>query len=223
MRMRKQAYRDDVQVRRRVPAARMEVRFPAAGEAAVRHVNSRGTGRPPAADRLDMALGLVAWGIHRTDPGGVRAVVDRVRRLATAIADPVDIPRDAIPVRTPRGPVNMEIVPWDAAAGPAPVVVELSRAPVGPVPVVRGSPPAAAVVLAGLCALLWAAGRGDAPTRLSIALALEGIITWYREADRLTPPRDAVRAARAHAADRLTAAGHALPPCLDDGDGRPAT
>ena len=47
-----------------------------------------------------------------------------------------------------------------------------------------------------------------------IQLAMEGLLAWYREAHRMTPPRQAVESARTHAIDRLTAAGRATPPAL---------
>lgn len=200
-------------MRRHGASARMEVEFPSPGTAAVQVVApGDGTGRDPAADRLDLMLGLLAWGIHRTDEAQVRGVADDIRAVATGIAD---APTGAI---APGG-LDVQLVRWSGVPGVARVAIELTTSVVGPVPVLRASPAPARVVLAGLCAALWEAHDSDAGGRLVIALALEGITAWYRDAHRLTPPRDAVRAARAHAADRLRAAGHVPPPCLDDGPG----
>ena len=68
-----------------------------------------------------------------------------------------------------------------------------------------------------LAAGTWAAGEEDPHGRLALALAMEGLLAWYREAHRMTPPRQAVESARTHAIDRLTAAGRAIPPALAGG------
>jgi hypothetical protein len=94
------------------------------------------------------------------------------------------------------------------------VELDLLHSAVGPVPVAKGSPSAPVLLLAGLVAALASAGVAAPGDRLAVALALEGLTAWYRVAHRLTPARDAVEAARVHAADRLRAAGHALPPAL---------
>ena len=54
--------------------------------------------------------------------------------------------------------------------------------------------------------------NGDVPSAANC-------IAWYAEAHRMTPARDAVRSARAHAADRLRSAGRDLPPSLWDAPG----
>jgi hypothetical protein len=51
--------------------------------------------------------------------------------------------------------------------------------------------------------------------RLSVALALEGLLGWYREADpHLQPPQQALAYAVRYAAARLREAGRAVPPGL---------
>jgi hypothetical protein len=200
--------------------ARLEVRFPQPGSGAVRtSFPGGGTGRPAQADVLDLALGMLAWGVHGTDEGAVRATADRIRAVATAIAGSPDgaIPPGTITVTTrTHGTVAVGLADWGDAPGGTVVAVDLVRAAVGVVPVRSGSPPAPSLVLGGLVACAWDAMGADAPGRLAIALALEGLIAWYTEAHRLTPARDAVASARMHAADRLRAAGHALPPALAD-------
>ncbi len=205
---------------RRRPPARLEVQFPEPGVAAVRaSFPGGGTGRPASADVLDMALGMLAWGMHGTEEAAVRGVADRIRSVATAIAASTDgrVPADAITVATrSRGLVPVELAGWRDARGATVVTVQLVHSAVGPVPVRKGSASAPSLVLGGLVAAAWDAGGADGNGRLALALALEGLTAWYAEAHRLTPARDAVASARLHAADRLRAAGRALPPALAD-------
>lgn len=217
------AYRRDFRVIGRRPPARMAVRFPEPGLAAVRvDFPGGGTGRAAAADRLDLLLGLLAWGVHGTDEPAVRAAADRIRAVATAIAATSDgmVPPGTLDVPTrARGPVPLEVVEWPPGRGGTTVTMELVRSAVGFVPRRRGSGGAVPLLLAGLAAAMWEARDDDPEGRLALALALEGVTSWYREAHRLTPPRDAVASARAHAADRMRAAGRALPPSLAGGPG----
>ncbi len=198
--------------------ARMDVEVPTPGAAAVAvSFPGGGTGRPRPADRLDLVLGLLAWGVHGTDERNVRDLADRIRALATAIAASPDgeVPAGTVSVVTRAGtPVEMRLVPWSGARGARRITVELVRSAVGPVPVTRRSPSATSLVLAGLMAAWWESTQVDAEHRLALALALEGLINWYREAHRLTPARDAVEAARTHAADRIRAGGLDLPDSL---------
>jgi len=201
---------------------RIDVEMPGPGLAAVRVSPGRGTGRPPEADRLDLALGLIAWGVHRTHEGEVRPVADRIRALATAVAASDDgrVPEGTVKISTrTQGVVPVELVAWSGERSLTRVTAEIAHSAVGPVPLIKGSPSAGMLVLAGLCAVMDESELSGAEGRLALALALEGLITWYGESHRMTPARDAVRAARAHAADRLRSAGHELPPCLGDGPG----
>lgn len=200
----------------------IEVEVPSAGLAAVRVSPGRGSGRPPEADRLDLALGLLAWGVHRTDEGEVRGVADRIRELATAVAASDDgrVPEGTVRVNTrTQGVAPVQLCAWSGARGLTRVKAEIAHSSVGPVPLIKGSPSPGMLVLAGLCAVMYEAEGSDAEGRLALALALEGLIGWYAEAHRMTPARDAVRSARSHAADRLRSAGHDLPPCLWDAPG----
>ena len=197
----------------------IEVEVPAAGLAAVRVSPGRGSGRPPEADRLDLGLGLLAWGVHRTHEGEVRGVADRIRELATAVAASDDgrVPEGTVRVNTrTQGVVPVQLAAWSGARGITRVKAEIAHSPVGPVPLVKGSPSPGMLVLAGLCAVMDESEASDADARLALALSLEGLIAWYAESHRMTPARDAVRAARAHAVDRLRSAGRDLPPSLWD-------
>ena len=214
------AFRRGFHVIRRGPLARIEVQFPRPGTAGVRaSFPGGGTGRPAQADVLDLVLGMLAWGVHGTDEHAVRPTADRIRAVATAIASSPDgsVADGTIEMPTrAHGRVPVSPGQWDDSCRAAPVTVELVHSAVGPVPVRKGSPPAPSLVLGGLAAAAWDARAAGPEGRLAIALALEGLIGWYAEAHRLTPARDAVASARIHAADRLRAAGHALPPALAD-------
>lgn len=198
--------------------ATIEVEWRDAARAATQVTFPRGgTGRGDDADRLDLLLGLLAWGMHGTHESDVRGAADRVRVLASAIADTPEgsLPPGMVRVATrSRGTLDVEIVPWVGDAGFARVRLDLVHAAVGPVPVTNGSPSPPALMLAGLTAALAAAEDARPDGRMAIALCLEGLTAWYREAHRMTPARDAVEAARLHAADRLRAAGRPLPPSL---------
>ncbi len=204
----------------RTPMAEVDVELPGAGLASVRVAfPGGGTGRPAGADRLDLTLGLLAWGFHGTHESEVGAFSERVRRVATAVADSPDgtLPGDAVEVATrTRGLVPVELVRWSGDRGLPRVSAALVRSAVGPVPVTIGSPAPVALAVAGLAAAIDQCAGEDADGRLALALALEGLTAWYAAAHRLTPPRDAVRSARTHAADRLRGAGRTLPPSLDD-------
>lgn len=212
------ACRRGFRVIRRSPPARIEVEFPAPGFAGVMmSFPGGGTGRPEAADRLDLVLGLLASGVHGTDEGEVRAVADRMRAVATAIAQSTDgtVPAGTVTVPTRReGIVDMQLVPWSGARGGARVTLDLVRSAVGPVAVARSSPSATSLLLAGLMAACAEAAATDADGRLALALSIEGLVAWYIAAHRLTPVRDAVESARTHAADRLRQAGRVPPDAL---------
>lgn len=203
---------------RRKPLARIEVEFPAPGFAAPRvSFPGGGSGRPQAADRLDLVLGLLASGVHGTAEGDVRAAADRMRAVATAIAGSPDgtVAPGTVTVPTRReGIVDMELVPWSGARGGVTVTLDLVRSAVGPVPVCRSGSSSTMLMLAGLMAACWDARDSGADSRLALALSIEGLIAWYAEAHRLTPVRDAVESARTHAADRMRAAGRVPPDAL---------
>ncbi len=197
----------------------IDVVFAGPGLAGVRVGAGAGSGRPPEADRLDLALGLLAWGVHRTHEDEVRMVADRMRELATAVAASNDgrVPEGTVRVATrTQGLVPVELTTWVDDPGLTHVRAEISHSAVGPVPLIKGSPASGMLVLAGLCAVMDEAERCDADGRLALALALEGLIAWYAKAHRMTPARDAVASARIHAVDRLAAAGRGVPPSLWD-------
>ncbi|MSO44635.1 MAG: hypothetical protein EXQ74_04940 [Thermoleophilia bacterium] len=199
----------------RRPYARIDVVLLAAGRAAVRvDFPAGGTGRGEPADRLDVVLGLLAWTMHRTHESRGPAVSDSIRVLASAVADSAD---GSLPAGTVRGASRsqgqMDVVleNWPSGRGGAYVRLDLVPSAVGPVPVLRGSPAPAILGIAALAAGAWDCAVEDLHGRLALALCMEGIVAWYGEAHRMSPPRDAVEFARTHALDRLVMAGRAIP------------
>ena len=122
------------------------------------------------------------------------------RGLLSAIADSADgsIP-EGILRASGRGaaPMEVRITDWPSARGGTRVRGVLTRSAVGPVTVLKSPPKSPQVLgLAALVAGAWDARQEDAHGRLALALAMEGMLAWYREAHRMTPPRQAVEAAR---------------------------
>lgn len=69
------------------------------------------------------------------------------------------------------------------------------------------------VEVAALAAIQHVAGcYGDGDLRLALALGIEGVIAWYRQADRMSPPHDALTFALAHVGDRFAESGRRPPP-----------
>jgi len=199
--------------------AHLEVALPAPGLAAVRFSQRNGgSGRGEAADRLDLTLGLIAWTVHRMHEDHGPAFGAAVKRLASAIADSPDgcIPEGILRAHGRGGPsVEVQFTEWPSARGGTRVRINLEKSAVGPVGVLTSPPRSPQVLgLAALVAGAWNSRQEDPHGRLALALAVEGILAWYREAHRMTPPRQAVEAARTHAIDRLEAAGRSLPPAL---------
>lgn len=83
----------------------------------------------------------------------------------------------------------------------------------------RNASPSAAAV-ACLAQVLALAEPSDADDRLALALAIEGLVAWYRESDRRAAPRMGLQFALVHAADRLRSAGRTVPPGLTEPRGR---
>jgi hypothetical protein len=169
-----------------------------------------------ASDRLRLGAGLAASAAGRVperhwEPFRA-ALVDLARAVAgTSGALPGDVVRlDGFGLDG-----GLAVVPWEGH-GRVEVVLALCASSVGPVPVLeragpRESPVPAVAALALLTAL---AVDADADGRLVLALAVEGIVGWYRESHRLTAPRNAVAYALTHASARLGETGRPLPAAL---------
>jgi hypothetical protein len=167
-------------------------------------------------DRLRLAVGLAALAANRI----ARRWWDPFREALATAGGTVAATEGALPAGiidlSPlggRGP--LAVVPWEGP-GRHEVVAELTRAPVGPVPVLRrgGDRVAPTAAIGALALVLAVAVDADAEGRLALGLALEGVVGWYRESHRLTAPRNAVGYAIAHAAARLEEAGRPVPPEL---------
>lgn len=113
-------------------------------------------------------------------------------------------------------PEYLEVTPW-GGAGRGRVAADVVAARAGArVPRITDRPafagPSAEIATLALVSHVAATAGPDG--RLALALGLEGVIAWYREAHTMSPPRDALRFALVHAADRMAEAGRAFPPGL---------
>lgn len=202
------------------PIVKAEVALPAPGRAAVRLRVP--TGDPDAvapAARVRMAAGLVAAAYHRAPDNRVPGFEECLVELAQGIAaDAPGAPGGRI---VHLGPLGVrEFLLLDAwGAEPRGVVTAKLVAARGnrAVPKVTGSPSFAgpSVEIAALALAQHVGAGSDADSRLAIALAIEGVLAWYREAHRMSQPSDALTFALAHMADRMAAAGRTPPPGLE--------
>jgi hypothetical protein len=170
-----------------------------------------------AADRLALAVGVLAHAVQRSsDPGweALRAAVAPLARgLVAAGAEP--LAGDLVPMEAFGARGWLTVVPWEGR-GRSGLRAELVTAAVAPAVVLR-DPPARggrAMPLAALALMLALAADADPDGRLALALAAEGVVNWYRESHRLTPVRQAAAFALVYAADRLAEAGRPVPPGL---------
>jgi hypothetical protein len=168
-----------------------------------------------AADRYGIGVGMSALACNRTNdrrwPAMQAALQDVASGIATSGSDP--LPGDLIPLagfELPGGPLR--VVPHEGE-GRTEVEAELVKAPGGVVPRIKVDPKSAAPTfeLATLATLVALAADARAEERLALAFGIEGLLAWYREAQRGSPPRDAFRFANAHADDRLREIGRTLP------------
>jgi hypothetical protein len=117
-----------------------------------------------------------------------------------------------VPLERLGGRGLLAVVPWEGR-GAVGVEAELLEAADGLVPRFSRSPSKAGPLreIAALALLVALAADADGDARLALALGIEGVLAWFRETDRLSPSRDVLRFARAHAGDRLREAGRSLP------------
>jgi hypothetical protein len=104
-----------------------------------------------------------------------------------------------------------------SAIGQPRIELQVVQSAVGPVSTVgRASPASLALAVAGGVVLAVSLAEDEAgELRLSVALALEGLLGWYREADpHLQPPQQALAYAFRYAASRLEEVGRTVPPGL---------
>ena len=201
-------------VMRRTPIARAEIALHGPRRAAV--LLHPTPGRWPeheTADRMALGLGLVtlaAFGSAEPRWEAFRAVLVQ---LATQIAASQTGPLrgDLVPLERLGLPGALAVVAWEGP-GRARVEAHLLSTRGGLVPRLADHPQEAGPLkeIAALALLVALAADAD-PDRLALALGIEGILAWYRESDRLSPPRKVLVFAMAHARDRLAASGRTIP------------
>lgn len=200
---------------RRSPLARAEIALYAPTRAAA--LLRPAEGRWPeheAADRLALGIGAAALAAHRLPEPRWHAYRDTLAGVATAVAGAggEPLPGDLAPLERLGVGGFLAVVPWEGR-GAGGVEVQLLEASDGLVPRLSdargGSGPVKEV--AALALVVALAADGDAEPRLRLALGLEGVLAWFRETDRLSPSRDVMRFALAHAAERMHEAGRTSP------------
>ncbi len=166
-----------------------------------------------SADRLALALGLVALAASGSAEPRWEAFRDVLARVASGIAaaGPGPLPGDLAPLERLGVPGVLAVVPWEGP-GRACVGADLLETHGGLVPRLADDPgePGPLKEIAALALLVALAADSD-PDRLTLALGVEGILAWYRESDRLSAPRNVLAFAIAHAAERLADSGRRRP------------
>lgn len=176
-----------------------------------------GEGRWPeheARDRLTLGVGLAALAAFRmVEPRWVpyrEALATLATRLSRADAGP--LPGDLAPLDGLSQSGLLQLVPWEGP-GRENVEVEIVPTHAGPVPRMAKEPESAGPVkeISALALLVALAADADPDGRLALALGIEGLLSWFRESDRLFPTRNALAFALAHADGRLRESGRPLP------------
>jgi hypothetical protein len=159
-----------------------------------------------ADDRLTIAAGLAAIAGHKSPdtrwPAFRTALVELAKGINQAAEGP--LPGDLLSLDELGASGELVIVDWQGE-GRARVEVELVKARAAVVPVLSASPDEAGPFreVAALALILADAEDADAHQRLRLALAVEGIIFWFRDSDRRAPPRNALAFALNHVDVRL--------------------
>lgn len=165
-------------------------------------------------DRLTAGVGMAALAAYRMlDPRWEpyrAALATLATRLARA--DPGPLPGDLAPLEGLGQSGLLHLVPWEGP-GRENVEVEIVASRAGPVPRMSKEPESAGPVkeIAALALLVALAADADSDGRLALALGIEGLLSWFRESDRLFPTRNALAFALAHADGRLREGGRPVP------------
>ncbi len=194
---------------RRVPLVRTTVHFHPDGRVAVviEPAPSRWPGHE-GPDRLVVPLGLAALALARADGALIGVVRDRLHHAARAVAQEQAGGAEGL-LRAASG-----LEPADAERpGDPRVVVQLIRSALGPVPTLgRAHHGSLTLVAAAAATLASCLVPVDSHVRLASALAIEGLLGWYRIADpHLQPPQQAIAYSLRHAAARLSEEGRSIP------------
>jgi len=200
---------------RRAPLVRAEVALYAPRRAAA--LLQPADGRWPeheAADRVAIGAGLAALASfnlpdQRWEP--FRGCLARIAARVAA-AGPGPLRGDLAPLDALGVPGELAVVPWEGP-GRARVSAEVLASRGGLVPRIAEESGASGPgrQVAALALLVALAADADRDGRLALALAVEGLLAWFRESDRLSASRHALTYALAHARERLREAGRAVP------------
>ncbi len=162
---------------------------------------------------MALGVGLAALAAHGTPQGRWEAFRESLARLARGIADAQagPLPGDLAPLDRLGVPGPLAVVAWEGE-GRARVEEHLLETRGGLVPRLEDEPQEAGPLkeIASLALLIALAADAD-PDRMALALGIEGVLAWYRESDRLSPPRSVLAFAIAHSRDRLAEAGRPAP------------
>lgn len=197
---------------RRPPLVTTTVDLVPAGRAAVSVVPAPSRWpRREGSDRLVVPLGFAALALARADQAVFERVQSRLRHAASAIAEAASQDPGRLVVE-----VSGLLLDGASEPGKPRIVVHLVRSAVGPVPkTARRSPGSVALAAGGTAVLGWCLAPMGRDVRLSAALALEGLLGWYRAADpHLQPPQQAIAYALRHAGARLEEEGRPVPAAL---------
>lgn len=197
---------------RRSPLVTTTVNLLPAGRVAVSVVAapSRWPSRE-GSDRLVVPLGFAALALARAEQSVFERVQSRLRHAASAVAEAASQDPERLVVE-----VSGFVLDEASEPGEPRVVVHLVRSAVGPVPKpARRAPGPVALAAAGTAVLGCCLAPMGRDVRLSAALALEGLLGWYRAADpHLQPPQQAIAYALRHAGARLEEEGRPPPAAL---------
>lgn len=163
-----------------------------------------------AADRISLPVGLAGLALARAEAAAAARVRARLMALGLAIAaEPGDGDDPGDWTRTVAGAT---LVPSEGPGDPR-IVVQTVRSAVGPVPTLGRALPSSLALSAAAAAAAAACLEGRSlNARLGAALAVEGLLGWYRLADpNLQPPQQALAYALRYAAARLEEAGREVP------------
>jgi hypothetical protein len=153
---------------------------------------------------------MAALAAHRAAEPRWEAYRDALAQVAQGVARVGEgpLPGDLVPLDRLGVGGFLAVVPWEGA-GRERVEMELLHAGGGLTPRLSHAPASAgpAKEIAALALVVALAADGDADARLALALGLEGVLVWFRQTDRLSPSRDVLRFALAHADSRLREAG----------------
>lgn len=159
-----------------------------------------------ADDRLMIAAGLLAVAAHKAPESRWPAFRTAMVELAKGInqAAPGPLPGDLLSLDELGAHGDLVVVEWQGE-GRALVEAQLVQARAAIVPALGRHPEEAGPFreIASLALVMSQAEAGDADLRLRLALAVEGVVFWFRDSDRRAPPRNALAFALNHVDVRI--------------------